>query len=391
MRTIREIELSGKKVFIRSDMNVPFDEAGAISDDHRIRASLPTISLALEKGAAVIVCSHLGQPKGKVVDSLSMRPVATRVAELLGVAVQFASDCVGAEAEKLAQALTPGQVLVLENTRFHKEEEANDPTFSKQLASLAEVYINDAFASNHRAHASTCGMAQHFKEKAAGLTLAMEMEFFARALKEPERPLAAIFGGAKVSSKMKAIKNVAKQANMVVVGGAMANTFFVAQGLTVGKSLFEPEQVAEAKAAMHALEALGCKLVLPVDVLVADSLKEGAATKVVAIDSIPDDMLAVDIGPDSVKLIKESLAAAKTIIWNGPMGAFEIPAFSEGTFGVVGILAESSALTVVGGGDTDLALHQCHAMEKMDYVSTGGGAFLELLEGRLLPGVEALG
>lgn len=390
MRTIRELDLQGKKVFIRSDMNVPFDEQGIISDDHRIKASLPTIELALEKGAAVIVCSHLGQPKGKPVASLSLKPVAERLSQLLSKPVQFAENCVDEPAQSMAASLKPGEILVVENTRFHKEEEANDPVFSKKLASLAEVYINDAFASNHRAHASTCGMASHFSEKAAGLTLAMEMEFFARALREPERPLAALFGGAKVSTKMQAIRNVAKSADKILVGGAMANTFFVAQGLSVGKSLFEPEQVEEAKRAIEALAASGCELVLPVDVVVASELSSNSPTEIVSIDAIPGDKLAVDIGPQTLAAFKLALADCKTIIWNGPMGAFEIPEFAEGTFGVVEMLSASSALTVVGGGDTDLALHQCHAMDKMGYVSTGGGAFLELLEGKLLPGVQAL-
>ncbi|MCL4138365.1 UNVERIFIED_CONTAM: hypothetical protein GTU68_042887 [Idotea baltica] len=267
-------------------MNVPLDSDGKITDDHRIQASLPTIKLAMEKGAAIIISSHLGQPKGKVVESLSLSPIATRLGELLNCKVNLAPDCVSDATQALAKALNPGEVLLLENTRFHDAETKNDPEFSKQLASLAEVYINDAFASDHRAHASTCGIASFIDERAAGLTLQTEMDFFAKALSNPVPPLAAIFGGAKVSTKMKAIRNVAKKADLIVVGGAMANTFFVAQGHNVGKSLYEPEQVEEAKEAIAILKENNCKLVLPVDVVVADKLAADATTSIVAIDSI---------------------------------------------------------------------------------------------------------
>ena len=390
MISIESLELAGKKILIRSDMNVPFDEKGEISDDHRIKASLQTINFARECGASIIVCSHLGRPKGKVNEKLSLKPIASRMEKLMGAPVIMAPDCVGAEVESLVKSLEPGQVLLLENTRFHPEEESNEPHFSEQLAKLADVYVNDAFASCHRAHASTAGITEYVKEKAAGFTLLKEINFFKKAMANPQRPLAAIFGGAKVSTKMKAIKNVATKADMILVGGAMANTFFAALGHSVGSSLYEPEQLDEAKGAMDALKAQGCELILPVDVVVAKEFKDGIPTEAVAIDQIPEGMMALDIGPASIALFKEKLQTAKTIVWNGPMGAFEMDSYSKGTFAIVETLAESSALTVVGGGDTDLALERCHAFDKMDYVSTGGGAFLELLEGLKLPGVAVL-
>lgn len=371
-------------------MNVPI-ENGAITDDHRIRASLQTLNFVREAGAKVIVCSHLGQPKGKRDPKYSLKPVAEHLEKLTGHKAVLAPDTIGPEVEKMASELKAGEMLVLENPRFYAEEEKNDPEFSKKLANLAEVYINDAFAVDHRAHATTVGITQYIAEKAAGFTLKTEIEFFNRALLNPERPLAAIFGGAKVSTKMRAIKNVAERADKVLVGGAMANTFFVAMGHSVGKSLFEPEQVEAAKEALEWFAKGKSKLILPVDVVVAKSLDSGVETKVVPVESIPADLMALDVGPETLKLFAAQLADAKTIVWNGPVGAFETEEFSAGTYGIIDILAGLSALTVVGGGDTDLALHRKHAMEKMGYVSTGGGAFLELLEGRKLPGVEALG
>ena len=391
MKSIEELNLKGKRVFIRADMNVPLDDTGAITDDHRILASLPTIKYVLDSGGSVVVSSHVGQPKGKRVDSLSLKPVATRLSELLKVNVRMAEDCIGDSVEQQADQLQPGEVLVLENPRFHAEETDNDSEFAGKLAKLADVYVNDAFASNHRAHATTEGIARCFTEKAAGFTLVKEMEFFERAMRDPKRPLAAIFGGAKVSTKMRAIKNVAVTADCIIVGGAMANTFFVAQGLEVGKSLYEPEQVEAAKEAISWAEENNCKLFLPTDVVVAEEFKGGIPNQVVAIDAIPATSMALDIGPESLSLFGSALKDAQTIVWNGPMGAFEIDEYSAGTYGIIDILAASSALTVVGGGDTDLALHRRHAMDKMGYVSTGGGAFLQLLEGRDLPGVEALG
>lgn len=388
MKYVDQLELAGKTVFIRADLNVPL-EGGKIADDNRITASVPTIKYALDKGAKVIVASHLGRPKGRD-ESQSLKPVAERLKEILKVPVALAPDCVGPEVEKLASALKPGEVLVLENLRFHKEEEKNDPAFSQALAKLAQTYVNDAFATAHRAHASTEGMVSHVREAAGGFTLKTELEYFEKAFAKPERPFIAIFGGAKVSTKIKAIKNVGTRTNRIILGGAMANTFFAADGHQVGRSLYEPEELETARTTRKLLADNNCELILPVDVIVAPELKSGVPTKTVSIDSIPSDMMALDIGPKSVELFRNALADAKTIIWNGPMGAFETPEFASGTFAVVDLLCESAALTVVGGGDTDLALHQRHAFDKMSYVSTAGGAFLTLLEGEPLPAVEAL-
>lgn len=390
VRYIDELNLQGKTVFIRADLNVPFDKSGAIADDNRIQASIPTIDFALKHGAKVILASHLGRPKGEQNPAMSLKPVAKRIHELTKANVIMAEDCVGKDVQSQAANLKTGEILLLENLRFHKEEEKNDPQFSQQLAALAEVYINDAFATAHRAHASTAGMTIHFKEKAGGFTLKSELEYFKKAFENPARPLIAIFGGAKVSTKMEAIKNVGKQADAILIGGAMANTFFVADGLAVGKSLYEPQEVENARAIKAQLQASGCKLVLPEDVVVAKELKGGVPTSVVPINQISDEMMALDIGVESVKKFKAALVGAGTIIWNGPMGAFETEEFSSGTYQLVEALVASPALTVVGGGDTDLALHRAHAFDKMDYVSTAGGAFLELLEGKTLPGVAAL-
>lgn len=389
MKYIDELDLKGKRVFIRSDLNVPFDNKGSISNDNRIRASLPTIEHARDAGARVIVTSHLGEPKQKD-ERFSLKPVAARLGELLGSKVIMAPDCIGPEVEKLVQALAPGEVLVLENPRFHGGEKKNDPDFAKQLAQLADVYVNDAFASCHRAHASVAGIADYVQEKAGGFILKSELGYFNKAFADPERPFIAVFGGAKVSTKMKAIKNVGTRADKIIVGGAMANTFFAAMGYGVGKSLYEQQEIPTAQEAEEWLRSNNCELFLPLDVVVAPELKSGVPTKVVPVNAIPEDMLALDIGPQTIKLFADALQDAKTIIWNGPMGAFETEEFSAGTYGVVDALAASPALTVVGGGDTDLALERRHAMEKMDYVSTAGGAFLTLLEGSPLPGVLAL-
>ncbi len=389
MKYIDQIDLSEKRVFIRADLNVPLDAEGRITEDTRIQATIPTVRYALERGAKVILASHLGRPKG-VDPKQSLRPLVEPLQEALGVPVIMAPDCVGAEVESLVLALKPKQVLLLENLRFHKEEEKNDAEFAAKLAKNIEAYVNDAFATAHRAHASTAGMVPLVPVTAGGFTLKTELEFFSRAFANPERPLAAIFGGAKVSTKIEAIQNVGKRANKILIGGAMANTFFAADGLEVGKSLYEPDFLDTARRTKTALAEQGCELVLPVDVVVAPELKSGVTTKVVDVNAIPSDMSALDIGPKSVKLFQRALSDVKTIIWNGPMGAFETPEFASGTFAVVDTLSASKALTVVGGGDTDVALHQRHAFEKMGYVSTAGGAFLCLLEGAPLPAVEAL-
>lgn len=388
--SIEKLNVKGKTVFVRADLNVPLSKEGGIADETRIQASLPTLRLLLENGASLVVASHLGRPKGAVVDSLSLRPIAKRLGELLEREVSLAPDSVGSKTQEMAQSLDAGDVMLLENLRFHSEEEANDKGFAEQLASLADVYVNDAFGTSHRAHASTEGITHFVSEKAAGLLLTKELEYFDKALENPARPLVAIFGGAKISTKMKALRNVAPKADKIIVGGAMANTFLAAKGLSVGKSLYEPEEVASAKEAAEYLASNACELLLPTDVIIAASLSSGVPTEAVAVDAIPEDMMALDIGPDSLETFKKAMEGAGTIVWNGPMGAFETSEFSSGTFGIIDALAEAPCMTVVGGGETDQALHTRHAIEKMSFVSTGGGAFLELLEGRALPGVEAL-
>lgn len=390
MKYIDELELSGKTVFIRADLNVPFDKAGQIADDNRIRASLPTIEHALKQGAKIVLASHLGRPDGVRNEKYSLKPVAKRVAELTHAPVIMAEDCIGEAVEKQASLLKPGEILLLENLRFHAAEEANDPTFSEALGKLAQVYVNDAFATAHRKHASTAGITKFIATKAGGFTLKHELGYFNKAFKEPARPFLAIFGGSKVSTKMEAIRFVGQRADMLIIGGAMANTFFVADGLQVGRSLYEPEEVENARQIKKELAERGCELLLPVDVVVADELKSGVPTKVVPITGIEPNAMALDVGPESVGRFAGAIERAKTIVWNGPMGAFETEEFSAGTFHIVDALAASSAMTVVGGGDTDLALHQRHAFDKMSYVSTAGGAFLKLLEGKELPAVKAL-
>lgn len=389
MNYIDQLELKDKTVFIRADLNVPLDEQGVIADDLRIRASLPTIEYALQHGAKVIVASHLGRPKGRDMKE-SLKPVAERLQALLNIEVTLAEDCIGPGVEAAAKALKPGSVLLLENVRFHKEEEKNDPQFAAALAKLCEVYVNDAFATAHRAHASTEGMVALVPVVGGGFTLKNELEYFARAFGNPERPLVAIFGGSKVSTKITAIKNVGTRANKIIVGGAMANTFFAADGMNVGKSLVEMDHLDTARETRKWLAEHQCELVLPVDVVCAAEFKGGIPTKVLPVNAIEDGLMALDVGPKSLELFTKAISDAKTIIWNGPVGAFEMEEYSAGTFGLVEALGKSSALTVVGGGDTDLALHQCHAFDTMDYVSTAGGAFLCLLEGEPLPAVEAL-
>jgi len=390
VKTIEDLDLTSKKVLVRCDLDVPMNKDGTIADDHRIKASVDTINYLREKNAKIIVAGHMGRPKGERVPALSLSPVADRLKKLLSTDLEFLSDCIGPEVENAVSNLKDGEIIVLENVRYHKGEEKNDTEFSKSLASLCDVYVNNAFATAHRAHASTVGITSFVKEKAAGFTLRDEVEYFNRSCSSPKRPLLAIFGGAKVSSKIKAIKNVGKIADSVLVGGAMANTFLRAQGYGIGSSLYEEELLETARETLEWFNSNDKQLLLPVDVVIASELKTGIETQVVAIDSIPDKMLALDVGPKSLELFKKAISSSHTNIWNGPMGVFEIPEFSNGTFGIVDALCESPALTVVGGGDTDLALHEKKAFDKMDFVSTGGGAFLTLLEGEALPALEAL-
>ncbi|MCB0323417.1 MAG: phosphoglycerate kinase [Bdellovibrionales bacterium] len=390
MRYIDQLSLNGKKVFVRADLNVPLTKDGGVADETRIVASVPTIAHVLEQGGAAIVCSHLGRPDGKREERYSLRPVAKRLSELLDTEVVLAPDCVGPETEKAAANLAMGKVLLLENVRFHAEEEANDADFAKRLAELADVYVNDAFGTAHRAHASTAAIVAHFEEKAGGLVMKRELDYFERALEKPARPLVAIFGGAKISSKLKALRNVAPKADRILVGGAMANTFFAAHGYNVGKSLYEPKQVEAALEAERYIRSNNCELVLPTDVLVAPELQSGVPTKAVPVSEIPQDWMALDIGPNSLETFRKAMEGAGTLVWNGPMGAFETKEFSSGTYGIIDALTQAPGLTVVGGGETDQAIHERHALDKISFVSTGGGAFLTLLEGSPLPAVDAL-
>ncbi len=390
VRTIDQLDLSGKRVLIRVDFNVPLDKAGNITDDTRIKAVLSTIRLSRERGAKTILLSHLGRPKGKIIPEMSLSPAAKRLSSLLGKEVLFVPDCVGEAAEKAVAALQPGDILLLENVRFHPGEEKNDEGFGKQLAALCDVYVNDAFATAHRGHSSNVAVTRFVKEKAAGLLMKDEITYFEKALVSPARPLAAVFGGAKISGKIEAINNVLGKVDKILIGGAMANTFFAAQGYEVGNSLYEAEMVEMAGTVLANATGRKVKLYLPVDVVVADRLDASASSKIVPAQEIPVGWTAADIGPATSLLFKEALHDAKTIVWNGPLGAFEIGPFANGTHSIMRALAESNAITIVGGGDTDTALHKAGLFSRMSYVSTGGGAFLELLEGKRLPGIVAL-
>ena len=383
-QSIRDLNLIGKRAFIRVDFNVPLAAGGQeITSDQRIRASLPTIQYALDHGAGVVLASHLGRPKGKPNPEMSLRPVATRLQELLGRPVKFAPDCIGPEVIALLPA--PGEVLLLENLRFHKEEEANDEGFSRQLAALAPVYINDAFGSAHRAHASTAGMVPFVAEAGAGLLMEQELKYLGMAITHPERPCVAILGGAKVSDKIEVIANLAKVVDKVLIGGAMAYTFLKSQGHAVGKSLVEDDKLALAA---RLLNEFGDKLVLPVDHVVAAELKEGAEHQTVT--EVPDGTMGLDIGPATVAAYAAIIAGAKTIIWNGPMGVFEKPPFDTGTMAIARAVADSGATSIVGGGDSEKAVKSAGVTAKITHVSTGGGASLEFLSGLELPGVAAL-
>ena len=382
--SIRDLELKDKTVFIRVDFNVPLAPGGQeITSDKRIRASLPTIKYALEQGAGVILASHLGRPKGKPNPEMSLKPVAVRLAELLGRPVKMAPDCVGPDVEKMRPA--PGEVLLLENLRFHPEEEKNDPGFSKQLAALCDVYVNDAFGSAHRAHASTVGMIQFVKQAAAGLLMDKELEYLTRVTQHPDHPSVAILGGAKVSDKIEVIENLLKIVDRLLIGGAMAYTFLKAQGIGVGKSLVENDKLDLAK---DLLARAGAKLMLPTDHVVAAELKAGVESRVVT--TIPDGTMGLDIGPVTIEAYSAEIAKAKTIIWNGPMGVFEIPPFDKGTVALAKAVAASGAVSVVGGGDSEKAIKSAGVADKISHISTGGGASLEFLSGIELPGVAAL-
>ncbi len=389
-RTIEDVDLRGKRVIIRVDFNVPLDDALQITDDTRIRSALPTINHAVDEGAKVILCSHLGRPKGKPDPRYSLAPVQKRLQRLLGKEVGFASDCIGPAAEKLVAHMKPGDVLLLENLRFHAEEEKNGEDFSRHLAALGDVYINDAFGAAHRAHASITGITKFIKESAAGYLLKKEIEYLEGAVANPMRPFVAILGGAKVSGKIEVIENLGKRVDKVIIGGGMAFTFIKAMGLEIGNSLCEDEMLDFARGIQQHAFSRGVKFYLPVDCVVAHSRDPGAETKIVPVQEIPKGWYGMDIGPASVKLFSEAIQNAKTILWNGPMGVFEVDAYSRGTFAVAHSVANAYALTIVGGGDTAYAVHRAGESESMTFISTGGGASLELLEGKTLPGLEAL-
>jgi phosphoglycerate kinase len=382
--SIRDLDLKGKVVFIRVDFNVPLAPGGQeITSDKRIRASLPTIQYALEQGAGLILASHLGRPKGKPNPEMSLKPVAAKLSELLGKPVKMAPDCVGPEVAAMKPA--PGEILLLENLRYHKEEEGNDPEFSKQLASLADVYVNDAFGTAHRAHASTVGMIQFMPQAAAGLLMDKELEYLTKATSNPPRPCVAILGGAKVSDKIEVIQNLMKFVDRLIIGGAMAYTFLKAKGEPVGKSLVEEDKLELAKTLM---DAAGDRLMLPVDHVVAAEIKPGVEAETVT--TIPDGKMGLDIGEQTIALYSGVIQSAKSVIWNGPMGVFEVPPFDKGTVAIAKVVAESNVMSVVGGGDSEKAIKAAGVSKQISHISTGGGASLEFLSGIELPGVAAL-
>jgi phosphoglycerate kinase len=389
-KTVRDVDVQGRRVLERVDFNVPLDKAtGAISDDARIRAALPTIQYLLKRNARLVLCSHLGRPDGKVVEKLRLKPCAVRLSELLGQPVAVAPDCVGPLVEAAVAALDPGQVVLLENLRFHAEEEANDPAFAKALSSLGDVYVNDAFGTAHRAHASTEGVAHHLPA-VAGLLMEKEIDYLGKALESPERPFVAIIGGSKVSDKIGVLENLLGKVDSLLIGGGMANTFLLAQGFGVGQSLVERDKADLAREILGKATAAKVRLLLPVDVVVADRFASDALWRVASVSEVPAGWRILDIGPQTILRFREELSAAKTVVWNGPLGVFEFPSFAAGTMGIARELAEIHATTIIGGGDSASAVEQAGVADRMSHISTGGGASLEFLEGKTLPGVAAL-
>ncbi|HVO76265.1 MAG TPA: phosphoglycerate kinase [Ignavibacteriaceae bacterium] len=391
--SIENLDVKNLRVLVRVDFNVPLDENLNITDDIRITSSLPTIKKIIKGGGKAILMSHLGRPKGKPNPKYSLRPAAKRLGELLGKEVKLAPDCIGEEVKKIVNSMSPGDVILLENLRFHEEEEKNDPAFSKQLAELGDVYVNDAFGSAHRAHASTEGVTKYMKKNAAGYLMQKELEYLGSAVSDPDRPYCAILGGAKISGKIDVINNLLNKVDTLIIGGGMAFTFYKAQGKEIGKSLLEAEKVELAKELIDKIKKTKVKFLLPVDVVVAEEFKNESPTQVVKADNMPSDKIGLDIGPETIKLFKAELLKSKTIVWNGPMGVFEMDNFNEGTFAIAKALAEATgkgAKTIVGGGDSAAAISKAGLEEKVSHVSTGGGASLEFLEGKILPGVAAL-
>ena len=390
MKNLRDIALTGKRVLVRVDFNVPMDDAGAITDDSRITGAIPTIEYIAGQGGRVILCSHMGKPKGQRVETLSLKPVAAYLAGILGKPVAFVDDCVGAAVEAQAAALKNGDILLLENLRFHKEETDNDPAFSAQLAKLCDVYVDDAFAAAHRAHASVVGVAALVADKAPGFLMQKEIDYFNQSMTSPVRPLVALVGGAKVSSKLGALQNMLEKVDRMIIGGAMANTFLKSAGVDVGASKVEDDLLDTARALLAKAAEKGVAVFLPVDFVAASAFAADAVVKIVTTKDIPKDWMALDIGPASVLLFKEALQDAKTIVWNGPMGAFEMDAFARGTMALCQAVAASHALSITGGGDSNAAVKKAGEEKNISYMSTGGGAFLELMEGKTLPGLAAL-
>ena len=391
--TIKELDLRGKRVFIRVDFNVPLKD-GAVTDDTRIRETLPTLKLAIEKGGRLVLASHLGRPKGGPDAKYSVKPAAKKLEELLGKAVAFAADCVGADAEAKSKALKDGDVLVLENVRFHPEEEKNDEAFSKQLAALCDsVFVSDAFGSAHRAHASVVGITKFVSQAAAGLLMEKELVYIEKAMSNPTRPFVAILGGAKVSDKIEVVENLMRIADAMLIGGGMAYTFLKARGVPIGKSLVEDDKLDLAKKILTDAERKNFKLLLPVDHVITPELKAGAPSRIVNAGATPADQMGLDIGPETIEAYKAEIAKANTIVWNGPMGVFEMPAFARGTLEIAKAVAArtvAGATSIIGGGDSVAAVHKAGVADKISHISTGGGASLEFLSGRKLPGVEAL-
>ncbi|HOE95311.1 MAG TPA: phosphoglycerate kinase [Candidatus Sumerlaeota bacterium] len=388
-KSVEDLEVNGKRVFVRCDLNVPI-ENGQVANDRRIKASVPTIEYLYQRGGIVILASHLGRPKGERKPEMSLRPVAARLTEILGRPVHFAEDCIGEATEQQVAALKPREIILLENLRFHKEEEKNDAEFSKKLARLADVYVNDAFGTAHRAHASTEGITHHLSPCAAGFLIDKELKYLGNALAQPERPLLAILGGAKVGSKIGVITQLMKQVDTLVIGGGMAYTFLKVQGIGIGDSLFDSESAETARKILADAEQSKVKLVLPVDCVVADKFDNAANREVVDIDKIPVGWMGMDIGPRTIERIKEEVAQARTIVWNGPVGVFEMDNFAIGTRAVADAVAASKGVTVLGGGETAQAAEDFGVDGRMTHVSTGGGASLEFMEGRVLPGIAAL-
>ncbi len=389
--TVRDLDAAGKRVFVRVDFNVPLED-GRVTDDSRIRAALPTIRYLQAQGARIILASHLGRPAGKVTDSLRLRPVAERLGQLMGRTVPVTGDALGAGTEDAVRRLRNGEILLLENLRFHAEEEKNDPAFAEALAAYADVYVNDAFGTAHRAHASTVGVAK-LRPAYAGFLMEKEIANLGKLLDNPEHPFAAIIGGAKVSDKIKVLEHLMDKVDIMVIGGGMANTFLLAQGKTVGKSLAEPDRVEDARRILGAAESKGVELVLPVDVVVAKEVTRGTEYRTISVDKVPASWHIVDLGKQSLANIEVALAGVKTVLWNGPLGVFEIPSFAHGTKAIARFLAdraEGGAAVVIGGGDSVAAIQQQGLADKMTHISTGGGASLEFLEGRELPGVTVL-